>query len=63
MISLVLPHVKAPNMAMVTHDWAEPSSKSTTDFGVEEGHPFENGSVILLGLSEKSGCALLASDC
>jgi hypothetical protein len=42
---------------------AEPSNEVGKDLRVEEGHPLQDGSIVLLGLAEKSGLLVLRGDC
>lgn len=47
----------------VALEGAEPSNEGGEDLRVEEGHPLQDGSIVLLGLAEKSGLLVLGSDC
>ena len=42
---------------------AEPATESGEDLSVGEGHPSEDGGVVLLGLAEESGLLVLGGDC
>ena len=42
---------------------AEPASESWEDLSVGEGHPAEDGGVVLLGLAEEGGLLVLGGDC
>ena len=44
-------------------EWAEPASEGWQDLMVGEGHPADDGSIILLGLAEKTGFLILRRDC
>lgn len=48
---------------IAAYEWAEPASKGWEDFGVGEGHPADDGGIILLGLAEKAGFLVLRRDC
>ena len=44
----------------VTADqWAEPASKGWEDLLVGEGHPADDGGIVLLGLAKKGGFLIL----
>ena len=43
--------------------WEEPASKGGEDLVVGEGHPADDGGIILLGLAEKAGFLILRRDC
>lgn len=47
----------------VALEGAEPSNEVREDLRVEEGHPLQDGSIVLLGLAEKSGLLVLGGDC
>ena len=47
----------------LTLEGSEPSNEGGEDLRVEEGHPLQDGSIVLLGLAKKSGLLVLGSDC
>ena len=44
-------------------EWAEPASEGWEDLVIGEGHPADDGGIILLGLTEKIGFLILRRDC
>ena len=44
-------------------EWAEPASEGWEDLMVGEGHPADDGGIILLGLAEKTSFLILRRDC
>lgn len=46
-------------VAVKTHQRAVPGTKAGQDLAVGEGHPADNGSIVLLGLAEKGGLLVL----
>ena len=43
-------------------EWAEPASEGWENLMVGEGHPADDGGVILLGFAEKAGFLILRRD-
>jgi hypothetical protein len=50
-------------VGVTANQGTEPATEGGEDLSVGEGHPSEDGSVVLLGLAEESGLLVLGSDC
>ena len=46
----------------ITLEGGEPSNEGGEDLRVEEGHPLQDGSIVLLGLAKESGLLVLGGD-
>jgi hypothetical protein len=47
---------------VLAEEGSEPATERREDLGVEEGHPLQDGGVVLLGLAEEGGLLVLGGD-